>query len=919
MPLRPSETNQRRRNPQSILSEDASLEEHGEFILYYYDHSLHYSRDGVRPVSSISKEVCQIQEGDESNTINCTSSEGNPPSDHATEDAVRFAGICRALRSLPQALQPQNILSDGSNRCTSTEDEVSDADVVHLTDSTLVFVPLELGGDIIAIAQIPRANRTLDHSQRHIGFGADPSSMTKSIRRIHAVFSMMFGGGIHRRLLRTKHLEQSNDWVIDYLTHDDVGMPTNNSDPLIIEDDAIQELAIPNGGWIERGESSSSENHHHRNSGWNLQKLSSSIFNREDGKQNSPSGDDYRYGGVEELFNLRSEHRKLMCEFRYTSGANVNAIETERLNSNSDVADMLDGIVNDVERSDWERRLRDCEHRIHSLLNILPITKLREDLVKFYDKSLIEMQDVNEIIQGGVGRCVVDMVTSPIRREQICSAIFDPARGQYPPFLPNPSVSHAAADFMKSLLFDEVPKLMGRHDATALSGMSFFYQNRHILSASVPNNDGQEDLKGKYACMIVEYFRSNQKNRKDDNIQHDSTPDNITENEDNEALFVRWMSNLSTKVEETDNSHNMQISSSPPGSGSTSTNGSYVEHPSQVSNADGYIISLFVHDLKQHVWLQRVHLSHTPSYGITDDDEETEKYVAMFEHPEFIFLLFFDRPRSEGEWALPHNIADDKTSIEMNGKSNQLVGGTTLSIVDILCFLAAKLTTFCKSFSSHTVDPASITHIEETSSKSTFGVVAGMDIICIDTDKNSFILLSQHDLSSNEFNRATHKVSKVDDNNSPFKSIQKLFSNGPKPKDPISRERDRIQRPPLLPSKYANMLDCRHKLAAYLPLEIINALDDMFNEMRVSHHTNNSSMIESTAHPGKDDGDDDCMRPTTRKSKEMCTYLPQGWIWGRSMGSIELYIILDTGMFATINHVQKAVTRVQEHLVPHIS
>jgi hypothetical protein len=908
MPLSPSEvhqTNQRRRNPQpTSLSEDASLEEHGEFILYYYDHSLHYSRDGVRHVSSISKEVCQMQEGDESNTSNCTSREMNPPSDYATEDAVRFAGICRALRSLPQALQPQNILSDGSNSCSPPGDEVPDALVVHLTNSTLVFVPLELGGDIIAIAQIPRVNRKLDHSQRYIRFGADPSAITKSIRQIHAVFSIMFGGGIHRRLLRSKHLERSND--IDSI-HDNDGMPTNYSDTLIIEDDTIQELATPN-GLNERVESSSLENIHLRNSGWKLQKLSTSIFNREAGKQNSLSGDDYRYDGVEKLFNLRREHRKLMCELRYASGANDSVIE---------IADTLDGIVNDVELSDWERRRRHCEDRIHSLLKRLPITKLREDLVKFFDKWLFEMQDVSEIIQGGVGRCVVDMVPSPIRRGQICSAISDSARGQHPPFLPNPSVSHAAADFMKSMLFQEVPKLMGRNDTSTLSGMSFFHQNRHILSECVPNNDGQEELKGKSACMIVEYFRSNQKNCNDNNNKYDSTPDKITENDDNEALFVRWMSNLSTRGEETTDNTNMQ-SSSPPGNGRTSTDGSYVEHPSPVSNTDGYIISLFIHNIKQHVWVQRVHLSHTPSYNTTDDDEETETYAAMFEHPEFIFILFFDRPRSEGDWALPHNIADHKTSTETNGKSNQLVGGTTQIIVDILCFLEDKLTTFCKSFSSHTVDPALITPIEDRTSQSSFQGVAGMDIICIDTDKNSFILMSQHDLSSNEFHRTTHKVSKVDDNNSPFKSIQKLFSNSPKSKDTISRERYATARPPLPPSKYTNMLDCRHKLAAYLPLEIIIALDDMFNEMRClsSHYENYSPMIEFTAHPGNDD---DCIKPTARKSKEMCTYLPQGWVWGRSMGNIELYIILDTGVFATINHVQKAVTRVQEHLIPHIS
>eukprot|EP00579_Thalassiosira_antarctica_P014416 CAMPEP_0201944122 /NCGR_PEP_ID=MMETSP0903-20130614/52511_1 /ASSEMBLY_ACC=CAM_ASM_000552 /TAXON_ID=420261 /ORGANISM="Thalassiosira antarctica, Strain CCMP982" /LENGTH=166 /DNA_ID=CAMNT_0048487033 /DNA_START=93 /DNA_END=590 /DNA_ORIENTATION=+ len=98
----PSRSHQRR-SPQ--LSEDASLEEHGEFILYYYDHSLHFSqgRHGYEAPTTAST----YRRKDSTESVSSVRGE-KPPADYATEEAVRFAGICRALRSLPLALQQEN-------------------------------------------------------------------------------------------------------------------------------------------------------------------------------------------------------------------------------------------------------------------------------------------------------------------------------------------------------------------------------------------------------------------------------------------------------------------------------------------------------------------------------------------------------------------------------------------------------------------------------------------------------------------------------------------------------------------------------------------------------------------------------------------------------------------------------------------
>ena len=87
------------------------------------------------------------------------------------------------------------------------------------------------------------------------------------------------------------------------------------------------------------------------------------------------------------------------------------------------------------------------------------------------------------------------------------------------------------------------------------------------------------------------------------------------------------------------------------------------------------------------------------------------------------------------------------------------------------------------------------------------------------------------------------------------------------------------------------MMDCRHKLASYLPVAVLLAFDDMF--------------IEIGKHRKED---------ATAKSIELCTFLSQGWVYSRAFRNVELYILLDTSKFVTISDVQKAVTRVRERL-----
>lgn len=946
----PPSRSQQRRSPQ--LSEDASLEEHGEFILYYYDHSLHFSQGRHGHEAPTTTSTFRRKDSTESvSSVHSVRGE-KPPADYATEEAVRFAGICRALRSLPLALQQENESEENNHNGVASEEELSETNVVHLKDSTLVFVPLELRGDIFAIAQIPRANKPQmafsksGHSQNQrasMGFGADPSAMQGAMRHIHATFSLIFGGGIHRRLLRTKNVESSKDWVFEVIVDnekederrpsfgrgivdsekEDERSSLRNS--LSVQHDSVWEVTemkedsvweVTDDEHVEPVETEYTPKKVSRRKSRTLKSLSRSFSMGSSFNSSADTVDDnqmkkhhledshfvdYRYGGMEELFSLRREHRKLSNEL--TQGrptVRFGGLEREsRWASSATAEDLFNDIANDVGHND-------CDRRIENLLKLLPITELREDLVKFYDEWLRRMQGVCEIIQGGVGRCVVEMVPSPMIRGGIVGSARDPVRGQHPPLSPTAFVCLAAGEFMKSLMHEEVPKLKGFQGR--LFGMSLFYQNRLVLSEVFPSHGNKHghvamSFPPEIPYMIAEYFRSSQKRQ----MKTETAADHVTVQQNvaqdaNERTLTRWMSGLSIGAAMNDSMADNGKPSSSFDAADSDTSPGYMARPSSLSDLAGPVESLFVHSLNKHVWLPRIHLPCTSSFEDIDYGNETETHAAFFESQELSFVLIFELPCPKGENGALAQMAEElkPKSRKTDKGSSKLISNATQAFTGMLTFLADQLTEFCDTHSSHEVDPASndMAPTEEINSSSVFPGEPGMDIICIDRDENSFVLLSQHDLSSNEFKRIVPK-------NDGATSTPKfgLFGMGSKPKETSD------QKIPCHPLQYTNMLDCRHKLAAYLPLDVMLAFDDMFNEFGCLSCRRNV-LTFTAGETGTHVNNDKC----TKKSMELCTFLPQGWVYGRAFGNVELYILLDTSKFVTINDVQKAVTRVRERI-----
>lgn len=896
-PKRQPGTIRRRRNPQALLNEDASLEEHGEFILYYYDHSLYSQRKGGRisahPTSSKMGRGCSDKNDDDEGRTSLPqrrasfgeeSCDGREkvPDRHATQEAVQFAGLCRALRSLPIALRPQPSSHESDGTCDEEDVTEAETDVVHLSDSTLVFVPLELEGDIIAIAQIPRsANRRTDSSSKQhqhiqqrscIGYGADPTAIRDAVRRIHAMFSLVCGGGIHRRLLRIAHLESSEDWALGTDGSGEVEEEGDTEDG----EKGVKKLSVSS----SFSRKITTEDDSDENVGDNTNASYNNIS-------------DYRYGGMEELFHLRREHRQSSNPSDRFGG-----LQRNRWASNSNSHELFNDIANNIGHND-------CQRRIEKLLEVLPISLLRVDLTRFYDDWVGRLQGLCEVIEGGVGRCVVEMVPAPTRPIS-GGGEFAPTRGQHPPVAPSAFVSLAAAEMMKSLMSDE----RYSKGSSQLLGMSFFHQNRLVVSELSSMNKphrkmGKLVLPSEIPCLMLEYFRYHQKREVE--LKRKAFIVDTAQTQSASNALDRLMSNLS--VGGAPNTNAKYTSQATPYradamnvSRSIVTSG-YCSPP-QLSLEDMHRQSdtLSVTELGCKIWLPRIH--HPLLFG---NDENVETHAALYEQGEFSFILFFclhlTNEKKGGSCILvrmARELGEYNGTDETEESSTSDIAADARSFSEMMYLLSNVLYEFCEKYASHDPDAMStvMAPIKEVASNSVFVGEAGMDIICIDRDEGSFVLLSHHDLASRDFQRSSAAPT--------ANGMKGLFGIGSKIKQTCERENESSVF--YRPSPYTNLMDCRHKLAAHLPLDVMIAFDDMFNEIgRLTRRRN----VLDLAMSDEETVNEEVLR---NDSIELCTFLPQGWVYGRANGSHELFVLLDTKKFVTISDVQKAVNRVRERI-----
>jgi hypothetical protein len=104
-------------------------------------------------------------------------------------------------------------------------------------------------------------------------------------------------------------------------------------------------------------------------------------------------------------------------------------------------------------------------------------------------------------------------------------------------------------------------------------------------------------------------------------------------------------------------------------------------------------------------------------------------------------------------------------------------------------------------------------------------------------------------------------------------------------------------------------LDCRHRLASHLPLDIVLAFDDMMNEVRKvreGKQIEDSHRLLRWPPSPSNSNDDHCV--------ELCTCMRQGWIYAFTQNEHELYAFFDDSIYVTVADVQSAALRIRKRL-----
>jgi hypothetical protein len=184
------------------LDEDATEVELLEPILYFYSAQSTNSYSQPRPNHN---QQTIINNSIGLNNTNTISNTGSLDISYDVKEAIQFSGLCTALFTLP------NVLCPTDDQTTLNSNGHLETSVVHLTNCTLVYQPLESQYAsagitkrplIIAVVQI--SNRINNHEQQQHPtnfYSFTSSAVAAALQRCHELFCLVRGGGIHNRLI----------------------------------------------------------------------------------------------------------------------------------------------------------------------------------------------------------------------------------------------------------------------------------------------------------------------------------------------------------------------------------------------------------------------------------------------------------------------------------------------------------------------------------------------------------------------------------------------------------------------------------------------------------------------------------------------------------------------------------------------
>jgi len=842
--------------PPGGLDESASLTELGENILYYFDSAtMATSTAGA-----------------------CTSSGMENGNKTSTEEAIKFLGLVTALHSLP--LNLSNAIRSGEGEMGRNESEsnipTNSTHQVHLVHSTLVFVPLEEEYDrcngLVAVAQIPRAGSGIDGSDNSnensaaVVNGGDPVSIRAMIQRKHSAFCLLRGGSVHLRLSsfdEAKFNQQvlEGDAIINRPSPR-ASSATNAADRN--RRDAARAASVAAAEAVAQGDAAWMERWGHTSIG------ETDDMQNDDGK-NARANHNTSDSTITSLAKRGGRSDVAVSLLRQQSGFALSVLDHAG-GDNVDAAEANESYPGIAMLYKYRKELRKLSERLTASqidVGLYDSSKETDDATKIgilEEKVAAAQERINTLLTvlplGSLRRDLEAYYGNVVASAgTICALLAGQSVGRcVVDLIPSPGLSwppspscppNEPPPSTAAMLNRIAQTLLGRRDVD-LAQRSLMHVDPVNVSTESARNDAPL-LLGISSFYKGQFLFSN------------------ISSELHEDRESRTSMKLSKDMVSIIHRHFFRgcvgEENKKQGSHGPNDAGSFVSPPRVLPSFDtlGYEVveSIFILSLGD-IWLPRVKL---PLCGDENRGIESEilARVALFKYDAYEFLIFLNGDEFVAE------------SVTLSGPVTTGVN-TSLPICTIQ--VSESAITVLTSLSRQLQDV--LQRMPILYPDRVYEGEPGSNVVYVDRLANKVVLFSSG---------GNHADKARDPNNGPVDNGA-VVTRG--------NEIDFGMRPcrEFLMSSDDD-LDCRHLLASRLPLDIVLALDEMMKEVRQS---SSHQKTEGGVHAGGS------------RVVELCTFLPQGWVFCRAHEHRELFGVFDPNVYVTLADVQKATMRIRREL-----
>lgn len=561
------------------------------------------------------------------------------------------------------------------------------------------------------------------------------------------------------------------------------------------------------------------------------------------------------YPGMGQLYTLRRELRRLQ-------------------NRSSRLSDS-----DEDERASIDEQSGRLEADIQSLTNHLPIQSLRRDLGVHYNEYLGDLSVVVSRI-GGSARCIVETIPAPLAVPSRMHIL------QCPPVTPSTYCSVNLGLAVRQVLDeiecsgDKTYRMLGI--SSFLHGQLIFTHAQSSVLSHLESSIQRVEITNETACLLMGYVTSYSSKIDQHGVPSHST--SLPQRPSQQRLGLKRLTfSFGALVDEAP--HNLN-------DGSESSNdeddqrvsGRFLSPPPlfMLSPLDRTHSFEGPHNTK--VWAPLIHL---PLLLICEDkvkSVDVDAFAIRFELRDFSFLIYFVPQTQEDPWTdgtMPHSSCLEELALGLTDAVHSAAGeGDPVSTSSDASDLILKSEVVLGEWNE-----------------------PGQDVIFVNRPQHKMILFSDRKQAAVK-SRGRHK--------SPGRKPPRRFlgfgtdSKNTGPDKSASPSRESI----MFESDWSALgLDCRHRLASHLPLDIVLAFDDMMNEVRKVREgkqiADSHRLLRWPPLPSNSN-DDRCM--------ELCTCMRQGWIYAFTQNEHELYAFFDDSIYVTVADVQSAALRIRKRL-----